>query len=702
MVVLVRILLIVLEAVAFSPARVTLSTDSECCIAALARTGPVLQPFFANRVAEIRRGMTEARQRIMQVEDFTHISSALNSSDLGTRSGTTMQELSTGATSKMWKHGPAFLLKPREEWPLQSKVKAEIPTAELKVRCTVLQAEAGSHLGKLGQLARSVLQQTSTLATAQGVLSRVLRAVFLKTRSLVEVEPTVQERELSRKLLFSASSASAIQAHQEGRLLSLGSVLEGGQVWIKGRIRGEDLARMLGISRLPVVMAQEKLAELIVTDAHNKDHRMSPQDVLARARQLCWIPRGTQLAKRVIGRCMFCRTKRFRASQQIMAQLPAEKLASSPPFSVCALDMFGPFKVKDCAKGRRSFKCWGLLFTCLSTKSCALYACPGYSTDVFLTTYRKFTSTYGLPAKVFSDHGSQIIAGVKTLDWEAVQSQSSRKGTDWVFTAVGCSWRDGQAERAIQSARRTLQHLLPAHQSLDFHEMDSALHEVAFILNSRPLGARTSQDGNFYSITPNDILLGRAHRVSPGLEEEREEGKEEAVDQTLSRSLTAQQQLVEAWWRKWLVQCFPELVPRRKWKTAHRNIQPGDVCHIKYPSKFASPTFRLCRVKSTFPDPEGVVRTCQVVMRPRRIGESGKVGYKHKSPEELEVGVQRLAVILPVEEQDQWDDKKLLTDESPASGDQEGETPRKEAQEMELPRSQRLARRCRMGRRGGQ
>ena len=151
-----------------------------------------------------------------------------------------------------------------------------------------------------------------------------------------------------------------------------------------------------------------------------------------------------------------------------------------------------------------------------------------------------------------------------------------------------------------------------------------------------------------------------------------------------------------------MAQCFPELVPRRKWKTTHRNIQPGDVCHIKYQSKFASPTFRLCRVKSTFPDPEGVVRTCQVVMRPRRIGESGKAAYKHKSPEELEVGVQRLAVLLPVEEQDQWDDKKLCTDESSASGDQEGETPREEAQEMKLPRSQRLTRRCRMGRRGGQ
>ena len=145
------------------------------------------------------------------------------------------------------------------------------------------------------------------------------------------------------------------------------------------------------------------------------------------------------------------------------------------------------------------------------------------------------------------------------------------------------------------------------------------------------------------------------------------------------------------------MQCFPELVPRRKWKTVHRNIQPGDVCHIRYTSRYSSPTFRLCRVKTILPDSEGIVRTCQVVMRPRRVGEPGKAAYKHKSLEELEVGVQRLAVILPVEEQEQWEDK-TATEKAPEGEEKPpGEFLEKKAQEGELPRSQRLARRCRTG-----
>ena len=57
---------------------------------------PEQNPFFANRVLEIRRSLKEARQFCSQVEAFTHIASSLNPSDLGTRPGISMQELESG------------------------------------------------------------------------------------------------------------------------------------------------------------------------------------------------------------------------------------------------------------------------------------------------------------------------------------------------------------------------------------------------------------------------------------------------------------------------------------------------------------------------------------------------------------------------------------------------------------------------------
>ena len=73
---------------------------------------------------------------------------------------------------------------------------------------------------------------------------------------------------------------------------------------------------------------------------------------------------------------------------------------------------------------------------------------------------------------------------------------------------------------------------------------------------------------------------------------------------------------------------------------------------MKYSSKFAAPSLRLCRVSGVKEDEEGVVRTCEVTSRPQRQGESGLAAYKYKKPSPFEVGVQRLAIILPAEEQD--------------------------------------------------
>ena len=80
-------------------------------------------------------------------------------------------------------------------------------------------------------------------------------------------------------------------------------------------------------------------------------------------------------------------------AKQIMAKLPEERLKTTRPFQFTAFDFFGPFQVKDIAKGRRKIKCWGLLYSCLASRATAIYACPGYSTADFLATHGKFTAT---------------------------------------------------------------------------------------------------------------------------------------------------------------------------------------------------------------------------------------------------------------------------------------------------------------------
>ena len=106
---------------------------------------------------------------------------------------------------------------------------------------------------------------------------------------------------------------------------------------------------------------------------------------------------------------------------------------------------------------------------------------------------------------------------------------------------------------------------------------------------------------------------------------------------------------------------FTELIPRKKWKHKTRNLRVGDVCLLKYASRFSRPAYRLCRVKEVLPDDEGTVRSCRVQMRPKRQGEDSEPSYRPKELSTLIVGVQRLVVILPVEEQEE--DSKQGTEE---------------------------------------
>ena len=245
--------------------------------------------------------------------------------------------------------------------------------------------------------------------------------------------------ELSAQLLVRVSSASARDALDKGKLASLGAMVRCGIVWVQGRVRGEELARLLGTPDLPIVMATEALAASIMRKAHREDHRRSPQDIAARSRRLAWIPGATRLAKSVASHCYYCRASDKRMARQRMGSLPDERTTMLAPFEALALDLFGPYRVKDPAKGRRTFKCWVVAFVCLATKAACLLACPGYSTAVFLDVFHMFSGIYGQPRLVYTDHAPSLIKASETHDWGDITAVIGETGTEWRLTAKGCS-----------------------------------------------------------------------------------------------------------------------------------------------------------------------------------------------------------------------------------------------------------------------
>ena len=108
--------------------------------------------------------------------------------------------------------------------------------------------------------------------------------------------------------------------------------------------------------KLKIIMPTTRLAFLVMTHSHNEDHRTDPRDVMAKAREHCWIPQRRSLAKRVIQGCPVYHRNNKRPQKQSMGKVPYFKATQLPPFFALGLDFMGPYVVKGMCGGRQQFK----------------------------------------------------------------------------------------------------------------------------------------------------------------------------------------------------------------------------------------------------------------------------------------------------------------------------------------------------------
>ena len=105
------------------------------------------------------------------------------------------------------------------------------------------------------------------------------------------------------------------------------------------------------------------------------------------------------------------------------------------------------------------------------------------------------------------------------------------------------------------------------------------------------------------------------------------------------------EQFVVAWWQRWQAAAFQLFTPRQKWTRQERAIQVGDVVLLRGDGKLKKGEYKLGRVVELLPGEDGMVRTVQVSLWERRKRRG------HPDTRALPMAVQRLAVLLPREEQ---------------------------------------------------
>ena len=161
-----------------------------------------------------------------------------------------------------------------------------------------------------------------------------------------------------------------------------------------------------------------------------------------------------------------------------------------PPFSFVGVDYFGPLIVKA---ARTHLKRYGCLFTCLTTRAVHLEVAHSLTADSFIAAFQRFTSRRGVPEKVFSDNGTNLVKGDKELRKSLQEWNESKTGRhmlqreiEWHFNPPSASHMGGVWERMIRSTRTILK-ALASEQLLTDEQLQTLMAEAERIMNDRPI-----------------------------------------------------------------------------------------------------------------------------------------------------------------------------------------------------------------------
>ena len=537
-------------------------TDSKVVLGYIKNQSRRFHVYVANRVNIIRETTSPG--------DWNYITSTQNPADVPSRG------CDVTSMSNMWIHGPAFLYQFKDEWKLDHPdwtVSPADPEVKQAISYSVNPIHEGHdlthpidkmsmHFSSWKKLQRSVawlmlLQhryraRTNVVSMDSEMMSHA-ELVIIRHVQMKHYGDEIEEIQKTGQVKYS------------NKLSKLMPRLEDGLLTVGGRVTHGTFDERF---KHPYIIPHDHLvATLIVRCEHDVAH-LGQEWVLSILRRRYWITRARNLVSKVSRDCITCKKKFAKPMQQKMADLPAERLDwQHPPFYYVGVDCFGPFAVNY---GRSSIKRYGCIFTCMSSRAVHLEKLNGLDTDSFMNCLRRFIARRGLPSKMFSDNGTNLVSGCKEArSFCDVRDAVDKKGIEWCFNPPSASHMGGVWERMIRTTRKVLNGLLKFNTRFTDDMLETLFCEVENIINGRPMTKLSDDIKDPLPLTPNHLLLIRSNCNS--------------INQTFNRGDMYRkrwryvQHLTNQFWRKWLREYVPELQRRRKWLRTMINLKQGDL-----------------------------------------------------------------------------------------------------------------------------
>ncbi|XP_044745195.1 uncharacterized protein LOC123307057 [Coccinella septempunctata] len=546
-------------------------------------------PFVAHRLGEIAE--------LTQKEEWRWLPTDHNVTDDATR----LTNAPISSTDR-WFQGPDFLYLPEDQWP----GKTAYEDTEEEVLHVSENPRRSSCVPDPARFSKyEILVRTTARVLAFVDICR-RRAINLEHRHIERAEKElirrVQEDSFQDEVERIRSGRTIPKA---SRLYRLDPVMEDGILRVRGRI-GASAAP--SDTKRPVILdGRHPITKLLVLREHCSAGHANRERVTNDLRQHYWIIHLRPTVRAIEKNCAFCRRRRAMPTTPATGDLPLARMDPfHRPFTNCGVDYFGPMMIKI---GRRREKRWGALFTCLTSRAVHIEIVASLSTDSTIMALRRMAARRGWPRLMYSDNGTNFRGADQELrlaykEWlPKLQDEGLLHRMEWRFIPPGAPNQGGAWERMVRSVktalRVTLREKAPTEEVLR-----TLLTEAEFSINARPLTHVSVNPADPEALTPNHFLIGSSTGMpATG-----------PCDEADRRTWRASMALADHFWKRWVREYLPTLVPRGDSSNKARPLRIGDVVLI-VDSTLPRNTWPMGLVKSTYPGPDGGIRVAEVRTR---------------------------------------------------------------------------------------
>ncbi|XP_051162407.1 uncharacterized protein LOC127282276 [Leptopilina boulardi] len=607
---LAKLTSVVTEKLNFPSKSIHYWSDSQIVLSWLQGHPSRWKPFVANRVSEIHSLAKEIPWR--------HVPSKDNPADCATR-GFTVDEL---LNSTLWWHGPVWLLKSPDNWPVSIQVPN--PNLDLEARSKFIDKVDEIQINVvLNRGIPELLSSVSSLTQLLRVTAYCLRFIQTLRNPNSQIEPYLTADELKRsfstwiKVVQNDHLSETIELLKNKKplpsgnpLIKLAPFLDNDEVL---RVGGRLQSSLLSYDEMhPIILPKNsKLSALIITRAHLDALHGGQQLTLSRILKKFWIISSKTLINKIIRSCVKCFRFRANFQTQLMGQLPAERITISKPFTFTGLDYAGPFHILP-SKGRgiRSTKGYICLFVCLCSRVIHLELVSNYETSGFLAAFKRFTSRRGQCDKILSDNARNFVGAARELrqlflgaskTFIPVAELLANEGTTWSFIPPHSPHFGGIWEAGVKSVKHHLRRVV-GETRMTFEELSTVLCQIEACLNSRPLYPNPSDANSLSAITPGHLLTGGPLVAIP---------EPPLFNENPSNRWSLITKMRDDFWNRWSHEYLHHLQQRSKWLVETNAVKIGDVVLLKEdnlpPTRWA-----LARVQQLHPGPDGLPRVATI------------------------------------------------------------------------------------------